>query len=249
MKNDYVVEMKGVSKSYGSVKALTNVNLELRYGEILGLLGDNAAGKSTHMKILTGAVLPDGGEIFIGPQRVVFHNPRDSRALGIEMIYQDLALFDNLDVAANIFAGREHTKSMLGISFLDKKKMYRQTDTLMQKLGIHIESPRKLAVRLSGGQRHMIAAARATGFECKVLIMDEPTAALGITESNTLLDLIRRLRDQGLSIILITHRIPGILSVGDRLMVLKGGERQGVLEVSKSTLEEVESLIVKGRVN
>lgn len=249
MMGDYVVEMKGVSKSYGSVKALTNVNLELRHGEILGLLGDNAAGKSTLMKILTGAVLPDEGEIFIGPQRVTFHNPRDSRALGIEMIYQDLALFANLDVAANIFAGKEHTKRILGIRFLNKKKMYRQTDALMQELGIHIESPRRLAARLSGGQRQMVAAARATGFECKVLIMDEPTASLGVTESNTLLDLIRRLRDQGLSIILITHRIPDILSIGDRLMVLKGGERQGVLEVSKSTLEDVEGLIVKGRVS
>jgi ABC-type sugar transport system ATPase subunit len=247
MRNDHIVEMKGISKWYGSIRALTNVNLELRYGEILGLLGDNAAGKSTLMKILTGAVLPDEGVVLLEGQKLTLHNPRDSRAVGIEMIYQDLALFNNLDVAANIFTGKEYTRRIFGIGFLDKKRMYQEAESLLDRLGIHMDSPKVLVGRLSGGQRQMVAAARATSFECKVLIMDEPTAALGIREASTLLDLIARLRNQGLSIILITHRISDILAIGNRLMVLKGGERQGVLEVSQCTLEDIERLIVRGR--
>ncbi len=242
-----VVQMKGISKKFGNVQALRGVDLELRRGEVLGLVGDNAAGKSTLMKILVGAQTADEGQIFVQGQPVVFQNPRDSRARGIEMIYQDLALFNNLDVAANVFTGREITRKILGVSFLDKKAMYHQTEAFLNNLKINISSPSLLVERMSGGQRQMIAVTRATSFDAKILIMDEPGAALGVREANTLLQLIARLRDQGMSIILITHRLPDLLAVGNRVMVLKGGERQGVLEVKNSTLEDIETMIVRGR--
>jgi len=244
---EIVIQMKGISKAFGNVQALRNVDLELYRGEVLGLVGDNAAGKSTLMKILVGALSPDHGEIFIYGKPVVFQNPRDSRAFGIEMIYQDLALFNNLDVAANVFTERELTRKLLGVRFLDKRAMYQQTESFLKNLKIDISSPRLLVEKMSGGQRQMIAVTRATSFDSKILIMDEPGAALGVRENATLLLLIARLRDQGISIIVITHRLPDLLQVGNRVMVLKGGERQGVLNVKDSTLGDIESLIVRGR--
>lgn len=247
MENDYIVEMKGISKRFGSIQALKNVDLELRHGEILGLVGDNAAGKSTLMKCLSGAVVPDEGEILVERQKVTIRNPVDARALGIEMIYQDLALFNNLDVASNVFIGREQTRALGELGFLDKQAMYEAAAQLLDRLKIDIASPKLLVAEMSGGQRQMVACARAIAFESKILIMDEPTAALGVKEANTLLKLIEGFRDQGLSIILITQRIPDVLAIGDRVIVLKAGERQGVLEVDQCTLDDVVELIVKGR--
>ena len=246
MSNDHVVEMRGISKRFGTVEALNGVDLELRRGELLGLVGDNAAGKSTLMKTLFGAVIPDTGEIFIEGQKAQLRNPRDAQALGLAMIYQDLAVFNNLDVAANVFTGREHTRRVLGITLLNKKRMHDESQALLERLRINISSPKLLVERMSGGQRQMVAVARAIGFDASILIMDEPTAALGVKEANTLLDLMAELRNQGISIILVTHRISDVLAIGDRVMVLKGGERQGVLDVGDSTLEDVENLIVRG---
>ena len=247
MSHEHAVEMRGISKRFGNVQALHGVDLELRRGELLGLVGDNAAGKSTLMKTLYGSVIPDAGEIFVEGEQAALRNPRDAQALGLAMIYQDLAVFNNLDVAANVFTGREHTKHFLGITFLDKKRMYDESQALLDRLRINISSPKLLVERMSGGQRQMVAVARAIGFDARILIMDEPTAALGVKEANTLLDLMSELRDQGISIILVTHRITDVLSIGDRVMVLKGGARQGVLDVEDSTLEDVENLIVRGR--
>lgn len=244
---EIVIRMQGISKSFGSVQALNNVDLELQRGEVLGLVGDNAAGKSTLMKILVGAVVPDQGQIYVGDKPVVFQNPRDSRSYGIEMIYQDLALFNNMDVAANVFTGRELTRRVLGVNFLDKRAMHRQTETFLRNMRINISSPDLLVEKMSGGQRQMIAVTRATSFDANILIMDEPGAALGVRENATLLQLIAHLRDQGHSIIMITHRLPDLLQVGDRVMVLKGGERQGVLNVKDSTLGDIEGLIVRGK--
>ena len=246
MSNEHVVEMRGISKQFGTVRALNNVDLELRRGELLGLVGDNAAGKSTLMKTLFGSVIPDAGEIFIEGEKAELRNPRDAQALGLAMIYQDLAVFNNLDVAANVFTGREYTRRFLGITFLNRKRMEVESQALLDRLRINISSSKLLVERMSGGQRQMVAVARAIGFDARILIMDEPTAALGVKEANTLLDLMAGLRDQGISIILITHRISDVLAIGDRVMVLKGGERQGVLDVEDSTLEDIESLIVRG---
>jgi ABC-type sugar transport system ATPase subunit len=246
--DEQIVEMKAISKKFGAVQALHNVDLELRRGEILGLVGDNGAGKSTLMKVLSGAILPDAGQIFLEGQQVTIHNPQDANELGIAMIYQDLALFNNLDVAANIFIGRERTRGPLDIlHVLDKKAMHDRAEALISKLKVNISSPKLLVAQMSGGQRQMVACARAIAFQSKVLIMDEPTAALGVTEANTLLNLIESFKNVGLSMVLITQRIPDVLAIGDRVMVLKGGERQGILNVGDCTLDDVVSLIIKGR--
>jgi ABC-type sugar transport system ATPase subunit len=243
---DNVVELKGISKRFGGVHALRQVDLELRRGEIMGIVGDNGAGKSTLMKVLSGAYSADEGEIWINGEKARIRNPMDAANLGIGMIYQDLALFNNFDVAKNIFVGRELTYGPFKL-LLDKKKMYRRAEELIKELKVDIKSPKHNVMSMSGGQRQMVACARAIAFESKILIMDEPTAALGVTEANKLLGLIKNLAEQGLSILLITQRIPDILAIADRVFVLKGGVRQGVLEVSKVHLDDVVTLIVKGK--
>jgi ABC-type sugar transport system ATPase subunit len=246
MSNEYVVEMKGICKSFAGIQALRNVDLELRRGEIMGIVGDNGAGKSTLMKVLSGAHLADEGEIYVNGEKAWIRNPQEAFNLGIGMIYQDLALFNNLDVTRNIFVGRELVHGPFNL-FLDKKKMYDRAESLIRDLRVDIKSPRMNVARMSGGQRQMVACARAIAFQSKILIMDEPTAALGVTEANKLLGLIRNLKDLGLSILLITQRIPDILAIADRVFVLKGGQRQDILEVSKVTLDDVVTLIVKGK--
>jgi simple sugar transport system ATP-binding protein len=248
MTEDYIVQIKGVSKSFGAVEAVKKVDLELRRGEILGVVGDNGAGKSTLMKLLSGILLPDEGEIYFEGEKVDIKNPQDARTLGIEMIYQDLALFNNLSVADNVFVGRERTKHILGLQFLDKRRMNSDTEVLLGRLGIIINSVKAYAQNLSGGQRQMVAIARAVAFEAntKILIMDEPHAALGVAEANTVSELIRGLHKHGLSVIVISHRIPELLTVVDRVMVLKRGERVAIREASKTTVEECVNLIVTG---
>jgi D-xylose transport system ATP-binding protein len=243
---EYIVEMKGISKRFGGVQALKNVDLELRYGEIMGIVGDNGAGKSTLMKILAGAYVADEGKIYVDGREVHIRNPLDAARLGIGMIYQDLALFNNLDVARNIFVGREYTRGPFGI-LLDKKMMYRRAEKLIRELRVDIGSPQFNVAMMSGGQRQMVACARAVAFQTRILIMDEPTAALGVREASRLLSLIRDLRDRGISILLITQRIPDVLAIADRVFVLKGGQRQDVMEVSKVTLDDVVTMIVKGK--
>jgi ABC-type sugar transport system ATPase subunit len=246
MQEDYIVQLKGICKRFGGIDALADVDLELRRGEIMGIVGDNGAGKSTLMKVLSGAYVADEGEIWVEGKKVHIRNPQDSTDLGIGMIYQDLALFNNFDVAKNIFVGREYTRGPFGV-VLDKKRMYKKAEDLIRELKVDIKSPRQQVLTMSGGQRQMVACARAIAFESKILIMDEPTAALGVTEANKLLGLIRNLADKGLSILLITQRIPDILAIADRVFVLKGGKRQGVLNVGEVTLDDVVTLIVRGK--
>lgn len=246
MSAEYAVEMKGICKRFGGVHALKDVDLELRHGEIMGIVGDNGAGKSTLMKILSGAYVADEGEIYIDGRRAHIRNPQDASRLGISMIYQDLALFNNLDVARNIFIGRECSRGPLGL-LLDKRTMYRRAEELIRELRVDIRSPRLSVALMSGGQRQMVACARAIAFQSRILIMDEPTAALGVTEANKLLGLIRNLRELGLSILLITQRIPDVLAIADRVFVLKGGQRQDVLDVSQVTLDDVVTMIVRGK--
>jgi ABC-type sugar transport system ATPase subunit len=246
MSAEHVVEMKGISKSFGGVQALSKVDLELRRGEIMGVVGDNGAGKSTLMKVLAGAHLPDEGDIYVDGRLADIKSPHDAFRLGIGMIYQDLALFNNLDVARNIYVGRDLARGPFH-AFLDKGRMYERAGQLIRELKVDIKSPRMSVARMSGGQRQMVACARAMAFDSKILIMDEPTAALGVTEANKLLALIRHLKGLGVSILLITQRIPDVLAIADRVFVLKGGRRQDILEVSKVTLDDVVTLIVKGK--
>ncbi len=221
-----IVEMRGIKKNFGAVQALRGVDLVLQHNEVLGLVGDNAAGKSTLMKILSGAYTPDSGEIILDGQQAHFSSPLDARRQGIEMVYQDYALANNLDIAANVFLGREAVSFNLGpISVLDYHFMEQETKRLLERLRIRVDSVRQKVERLSGGQRQAVAIARATAFDAKVIIMDEPTAALSVAAISKVLDLIRELKAQGASIIIISHRLEDIYHVGDRMMVLRHGRK------------------------
>jgi ABC-type sugar transport system ATPase subunit len=235
--------MRGITKAFGAVQALAGVDLELAAGEVLGLVGDNAAGKSTLMKVLTGVHQPDAGEIVFAGRAVRFDSPRDSRAVGIEMIYQNLALAPNLDVVGNVFLGREVTRKALphAIEWLDERRMEADTWALLRRLQITIESVRKPVRRLSGGQQQAVAIARAVAFQARVVIMDEPTASLAVTEVAKVLDLIVQLREKGVAVILISHRLQDVFTVADRVMVLRGG--RGVM--TKRTAETDMADVVK----
>lgn len=224
--NTPIVEMRDIHKNFAAVQALRGVDLALQHNEVLGLVGDNAAGKSTLMKILSGAYHPDGGEIFIEGRQVHFSNPMDARNLGIEMVYQDYALSNNLDVSANVFMGREAVRFNLGpIGVLDYPHMEQETRSLMDRLKIDVPSVRQKVERLSGGQRQAVAIARATAFDAKVIIMDEPTAALSVAAIEKVLQLVRELKAQGSSIIMISHRLEDIYEVSDRMVVLRQGRK------------------------
>ena len=226
--DNFIVEMRNIKKNFAAVQALRGVTLNLRRNEVLGLIGDNAAGKSTLMKVLSGAYIPDEGEIFLDGKQIHMSSPLDARRLGIEMVYQDLALANNLDVTSNVFLGREVVGSKLGpLSVLNSHHMEMETLRLLGRLKIDIPSVRLLVERLSGGQRQAVAIARATAFDSKVTIMDEPTAALSVAASAKVLDLVRELKAQGASIIIISHRLEDIYQVSDRIAVLRHGRKVG----------------------
>jgi D-xylose transport system ATP-binding protein len=242
------VELVDIHKRYGHVTALRGVDLKVSLGQVVAIVGDNGAGKSTLIKILTGVVQADSGEIRAGGQRVEIASPNDARDLGIAAIFQELELFDNLDVAENVFAGRELTRSRFGVRFLARKQMISEAEKVVARLGIRTLTSAKLRVGdLSGGQRQMIAVARALGMNAKVLVLDEPTAALGIRESATLLNQVEQLRDEGVGIILITHRLPDALAIADQIAVMKHGEVHALLDPRDSDLEEIADIIVRGR--
>jgi simple sugar transport system ATP-binding protein len=221
-----VVEMRNIKKNFGAVQALKGIDLVLHHNEVLGLVGDNAAGKSTLMKVLSGAYIPDEGEIFLDGKKVHITDPHNARQLGIEMVYQDLALANNLNVAANVFLGREVVGTQLGaMSVMDTHHMEIETQRLIDRLKIKIPTVRLLVERLSGGQRQAVAIARATAFNSKVTIMDEPTAALSVAAISQVLDLVRELKAQGASIIVISHRLEDIYTVSDRMVVLRQGRK------------------------
>lgn len=221
-----ILEMRNIKKSFDAVQALRGVDLVLHYNEVLGLVGDNAAGKSTLMKVLSGVYIPDEGEIFLEGKKVHFADPMDARRRGIEMVYQNLALADNLDVAANVFLGHEVVSVQLGpIGVMDDRHMELETQRLLDRLKIDISSVRLKVKSLSGGQRQSVAIARSTAFNAKVIIMDEPTAALSVAAIGKVLDLVRELKAQGSSIIIISHRLEDIYQVSDRMMVMRQGRK------------------------
>jgi simple sugar transport system ATP-binding protein len=239
-----IVKMVNIQKSFGAVQALRSVALTLDHGEVLGLVGDNAAGKSTLMKVLSGAYLPDAGDILINSKKVHITNPEDSRHLGIEMVYQDYALANNLDVSANVFLGREIVKWKLGpIGMMNKKSMEEQARSLLDRLRIEIDNVRLKVENLSGGQRQAIAIARATAFDAKVIIMDEPTAALSLAAIGKVLDLIRELKSLGSSIIMISHRLEDVYEVSDRIIVLRHGRKVADCPVSGGIREFRERIL------
>src|SRR4030042_3914766 len=212
-----VVEMRNIKKNFAAVQALRGVNLVLHHGEVLGLVGDNAAGKSTLMKVLSGAYIPEEGEILIEGKKQHLTDPLHARRLGIEMVYQDLALANNLDVTSNVFLGREAVSKQLGsFSVLNSRYMEQEAQRLVDRLKIDIPSVRLQGERLSGGQRQAVAISRAMAFNTKVIIMDEPTAALSVAAISEVLDMVRELKAEGASIIIISHRLEDIYPVSDR---------------------------------
>ncbi|MHA1570276.1 MAG: ATP-binding cassette domain-containing protein, partial [Alphaproteobacteria bacterium] len=213
------VEMRGITKSFGPIQALQNVNFHLMPGEILGLVGDNSAGKSTLMKILSGAYLRDSGDILIDGKEVHYKSPHESRDMGIEMIYQDFALCGNLDVSTNMFLGRWPRKGI----FIDRKRMEADAEKVLGKLKVKVNSVRQRVESLSGGRQQSVAIARAIAFDPKVIILDEPTANLSVMATQQLLHTMLELKSHGVAQIIISHRLQDIFEVGDRVMVLKRG--------------------------
>ena len=227
-----VMQAKRLVKRYGQVTALDGADFELRAGEILAVIGDNGAGKSSLIKCLSGATVPDEGEILLDDRTIHFKTPIEARRAGIETVYQDLAVAPAMSIAENLFLGRELRRpGLLGSVFrmLDKKKMLEESIARMQDLKVGIRSMTQPVETLSGGQRQCVAVARAAAFARHVVIMDEPTAALGVKEGNMVLELIRRVRDQGLPVVLISHNMPHVFEVADRIHVARLGKRAAVL--------------------
>ena len=240
-----LVELRNIVKTFGGVHAVENVSLELCDGEVLGLLGHNGAGKSTLVKILSGVFPADSGEIRISGQPVSIRSTRDAKAQGIETIYQTLALSENLDFVANLFLGREMADRF---GFMNEEAMEDQARRTLERLRLRLPSLSKLVASLSGGQRQAVAIARAIHFNAKVLIMDEPTAALGPEETQKVGALISSLSSQGIGIILISHDIHDIFDLASRLAVMKNGKLIGVVKTSDVTKDEVLAMIIAGKV-
>lgn len=234
-----IIEARGICKYFGAVTALEGVHLKLYRGEVLGVVGDNGAGKSTLMKILAGLYPPSAGQLFVEGRPVQFASPREARELGIEMVYQDLALAGNMRIDENIFLGREHVRRFGPFKFVDNAESLRRAKEHLEKLKIEVKSVRQRVEELSGGQRQAVAIARATAFDAKVVIMDEPTAALAIKEVRKVLDLIKDLRNHGIGVILISHRMDDIFYVCDRVMALFHGRNFAEAPLAETSRNEV----------
>jgi fructose transport system ATP-binding protein len=241
-----ILEARGLVKQYGHVVALNGADFELFPGEILAIIGDNGAGKSTLIKALSGALQPDEGEIQLDGEHVHFRSPRDARDAGIETVYQDLALAPSLDIAANIFLGREQRRAGLSgrlLRLLDKRAMRREAARHFAELQIGVQSIAQPVEDLSGGQRQGVAVARAATWARRLVIMDEPTAALGVKETQQVLDLIRRVRERGLPVILISHDMPHVFDLADRIHIMRLGRRVAVVTPESHTMSEAVAIM------
>ncbi|WP_136616228.1 MULTISPECIES: ATP-binding cassette domain-containing protein [Mesorhizobium] len=234
---------RNIAKRFGALTALANVDLEIRSGEVLALLGDNGAGKSTFIKILAGAHPPSDGELVIEGHPVAFHSPKDAAASGIATIFQELALSENLSIAENVFLGRELKRSIFGIPFLKRKEMRQRVDGLLKELDAHISDPEAPVGSLSGGQRQAVAICRALNLNARLVIMDEPTAALAVAETRKVLALTRRLAARGCAVVLISHNISEVFEVADRIVVFRRGRKVAERLAADTNHEEVVSLI------
>ena len=237
-----VLELNGVSKHFGAIQALIDVSLTLRAGEVVGLMGDNGAGKSTLVKIVAGNYPPSEGSLLVQGRPVAFHKPSDAREQGIEIVYQDLALCDNLTAAENVFLGREAMRRIGPFRVLDYRTMFRRAGELFAELKSETR-PRDLVRRMSGGQRQAVAIARTRLSDPKIVLMDEPTAAISVRQVAEVLNLIRRLRDHDIAVVLISHRMPDVFAVADRLVVLRRGQKVADKPVTQTSPEEVTGLI------
>jgi ribose transport system ATP-binding protein len=244
-----VLSVRDATKRFGGVVALDGVDLDVRRGEVLALLGDNGAGKSTLIKSIAGALRLDSGSIEMDGVEVTIHSPRDAQALGIETVYQDLALFDNLSPIDNFYAGRElagPSWAPRSLRMLRRRRMQAATDEVLSRLQVVLPDLSSPVGLMSGGQRQAVAVSRAAAFASKVVVLDEPTAALGVRESRNVLDLISRLRDHGTAILVVSHAMDHVMEVADRAVVLRRGRKVGELIPSMDTYHEIVSLIVGG---
>ncbi|GGX58949.1 sugar ABC transporter ATP-binding protein [Tateyamaria omphalii] len=239
-----LVEMKDISISFGGIKAVDHVSVDLKPGEVVGLLGHNGAGKSTLIKILSGAYAMDTGEIRINGEKATINNPRDARTYNIETIYQTLALADNLDAASNLFLGRELVNAM---GFVDDDAMEAETRKIMARLNPNFKKFKDPVSALSGGQRQSVAIARAVYFNARILIMDEPTAALGPHETQMVSELIQQLKAEGIGIFLISHDIHDVMELCDRASVMKNGKLVGTVDVADVTDDDLLGMIILGK--
>jgi D-xylose transport system ATP-binding protein len=239
----------GITKSFGAVQVLRGVDFEAAAGEVTALLGDNGAGKSTLIKCIAGTHIPDGGQIVLDGQEQHFRTPSDATRAGIETVYQDLALCDNLDVVANLFLGRERVHTLIPgvLRTINEEEMEERAKEALSVLRINIPSVRNLVAQLSGGQRQCIAVAKAVLWSPKVVILDEPTAALGVAQTRQVLDLILRLRERGLAVIVITHNMQDVFQVADKAIVMRLGQRVATLRMRESTPEDVVAAITGAR--
>ncbi len=247
-----VLAARGLVKHYGHVVALDGTDFDLLPNEILGVIGDNGAGKSTLIKTLSGAVTPDSGEIFLDGRLVHFRSPLDARRQGIETVYQDLAVAPALDIAENIFLGRELKRpGLLGslLHVIDRRRMLVESRGHISALNIGVTSMKQAVETLSGGQRQGVAVARAAAFGRKVVIMDEPTAALGVTQSDMVLDLIRRVRDRGMPVVLISHQMPHVFEVADRIHIMRLGRRVATVTPQSHSMSEAVALMTGATVH
>jgi ABC-type sugar transport system ATPase subunit len=241
-----LLRVENVSKHFGGVHALKEVSLTLYPGEVLALAGDNGAGKSTLIKIISGVHHADGGSLWYEGKEIKLENPHQARAYGIETIYQDLALADNLDVGANVFLGREPVRRIFGLPFVDRRRMRVEAETTLRGLEIQINRLDVPIRSLSGGQRQSVAIGRAIHWKARVLIMDEPTAALGVPEQRKVMELIANLKESGVGIIFISHNLIDIFQASDRIMVLRRGSKVGERRTSETNPDEIVRLMVGG---
>jgi ribose transport system ATP-binding protein len=243
-----LLQVRGATKSYGAVRALVDVDLDLHAGETLALLGDNGAGKSTLIKALAGAQPLDGGEILLDGEPAAFRTPVEARRAGVETLFQDLALFDNLSATANFFIGREIVRPawLRRLGLLQEREMAEEWQSHLDRLGVNISDSTQSIGVMSGGQRQAVAVIRAVAFATRVVILDEPTAALGLRESRHILDLIKRLPEHGVSTILISHNLEHVMEVADRAVVLRQGRRVGEAAPTPENHERLVALIVGG---
>jgi simple sugar transport system ATP-binding protein len=241
MSDEVVLEARGLSKTFGHVQALREANFAARAGEVTALIGDNGAGKSTLVKCLSGAQEPDSGEIWLGGRQVRLDSPAAAQRNGIETVFQDLALAGDLDAAANLYLGREQLRpGLLGrLGVLDRRRMRAEARTAFAELGVDLPDVRSKVASLSGGQRQSVAVARAVAWATRLVFMDEPTAALGVVQRERVLDTVRRIRDGGIGVVLISHNMPEVLAVADRVEVLRLGRRVARFSAADATLEEL----------
>ncbi len=237
-----LLELRSITKHFGAIEALGGIDLMLEPGEIVGLMGDNGAGKSTLVKIIAGNFPPSGGNLFLEGREVRFHRPVEARQMGIEIVYQDLALCNNLSASANVFLAREHKRRVGPITYLHDRVMHGRAGELFSELKSETR-PRDLVRQMSGGQRQAVAIARTRLSKAKIVLMDEPTAAISVRQVAEVLDLIRRLRDQGIAVMLISHRMPDVFAVADRVAVLRRGRKVADKAIASSSPEEVTGLI------